>query len=69
MPVIILLSPLILIINIQGPAATIYERNKRAYEEVNIKPITQTQHDLSNYNPRKYLRPMDGAMNEPIKDV
>eukprot|EP00347_Sterkiella_histriomuscorum_P005317 403357067 len=42
-----------------GLAATIQERNKRGYEEINVKPITQNKPDLSNYNPKHYLKPFN----------
>ena len=36
---------------------SIFERNKRAYEEVNIKPITQQAMPKEHYNPKGYLEP------------
>jgi hypothetical protein len=33
------------------------ERNKRAYDEIDVKPITQKTPDAKNYNPKSYLTP------------
>ncbi|CDW91057.1 UNKNOWN [Stylonychia lemnae] len=44
---------------IQGPSSTINDRNKKGYEEVNVKPITQNKPDLQHYNPAKYLKPFE----------
>jgi hypothetical protein len=45
------------------------ERNGRAFDEVNVKPITQTIPDNKNYDPRKYLKPLGDGKNDFVKDV
>lgn len=32
-------------------------RNKLRYEDINIKPITNSQVDIENYNPKLHIKP------------
>lgn len=44
------------------------ERNRSPFEEVNVKPITQTQVDLSNYKKGAYLQPFKHQRNGSISE-
>ncbi|CDW89150.1 UNKNOWN [Stylonychia lemnae] len=41
----------------QDKSSTFEKRNKRADEEIEIKPITMNSVDINNYNPKAYLNP------------